>query len=212
MIKYQGISTLEVLIEAKNYKKWIADTILKYISTPDIEIGAVTGNPSIYFLENRPLYITDNDEGLVTGLENNFKDQKDIYIERLDITKEPSNKYRTFFSTVFSINMLEHIRDDEGALKNIYKLLKPKGKLLLIVPSKKWAFTKLDEDLGHFRRYEKKELFEKLTRNGYQVDKIFNLNIVGLLSWFVRDKVKRSKVQLKPYHIKVFDSIVPGLR
>ncbi|HXB11728.1 MAG TPA: hypothetical protein VNZ45_07065, partial [Bacteroidia bacterium] len=51
MIKYQGISTLEVLKEARNYNKWLADTIIRYLSSPALEVGAGTGNLSSHFLQ-----------------------------------------------------------------------------------------------------------------------------------------------------------------
>jgi SAM-dependent methyltransferase len=212
MIKYQGLSTLEVLKDAKNYNKWLADTMLKHLSSPALEIGAGTGNLSIYFLQCKPLYLTDIDIGLVESLRVRFGGLKDVHIEKLDVVKVPPKKFYNYFATIFGINVLEHINDDEKALKYIAKLLRKDGKLLLLVPAKKWAYTKLDEELGHFRRYEKDELTKKLVKNGYKVEEIFFINSVGLLSWYIRNKVKRKNIELKSYHIKIFDSIIPVLR
>jgi hypothetical protein len=58
-------------------------------------------------------------------------------------------------------------------------MLKKKGKLNLLVPAKKFAYTKLDKELGHHRRYEKQEIISKLTKSGYHIT-IFN-SIVSLL-------------------------------
>jgi SAM-dependent methyltransferase len=212
MIKYQGVSTLEVLKEAKNYNKWIADTISAHLTPPVIEIGAGTGNLTTHFLHWKPLCVTDSDSGLVKDLKSKFLRIENISVRVFDVTKSPPSKFHSFFSTVFGINVLEHIEDDEQALRSMHSLLKEHGKLVLLVPAKKSAYTKLDKELGHFRRYEKGELIEKLTRSGYKVEQIHFFNIVGLVSWYVRDKVKRKSINLKPYHIKVFDSIVPLLR
>lgn len=211
MIKYQGISTLEVLIEAKNYNKWIADEILSHISAPVLEIGAGTGNLTAFCLKKTPFYISDKDAGLVRSLKKRFSNEKNIFFNVLDITKK-QKQLVGFFSTIFAINVLEHIKDDEAALKNIHNLLKQKGKLVLLVPAKQFAYSKLDRELGHFRRYEKKELIDKLTNTGYKVEEIYFFNIVGLISWYFRDKVKRNNIHLKPYHIVLFDKIVPFLR
>jgi SAM-dependent methyltransferase len=212
MINYKGVSTLEVLKEAKNYNKWIANSLVKHITTPALEIGAGTGNLTNYFLEKTPLYITDVDAGLVKNLKNKFRDSKDISVNIFDAAKKPPKEFNSFFSTVFGINVLEHIKDDRAALKNINSILKKNGKLILLVPAKKSAYTKLDRELGHFRRYEKYELIKKIQQSGYRVEKIYYFNIVGLISWYFRDKVKRKNVELKPYHIKIFDSIVPVLK
>lgn len=211
-IKYQGISTLEVLTEAKNYNDWIAYEINKYISSPTLEIGAGTGNLSQFFLSEEKLYITEIDEGLVKYLQEKFKDRRQLFIRKLDITKAPPKKFINFFSTIFSVNVLEHIEDDVKALRNILKMLKVGGKIVLLVPAKKFAYTKLDKKLGHYRRYEKDEIIHKLNQSGYQIEKIYFFNILGLLSWTVRDKLTRTNIELKPYQIKIFDLMVPALR
>jgi SAM-dependent methyltransferase len=211
-INYQGISALEVLVDAKNYNKWIADEIQSHISFPAIEIGAGTGNLTVNFLKTKSLYVTDQDTGLISHLKKRFEKYKNVRVQQYDVIKKPGHEFKHFFSTVFAINVLEHIKDDERALENIHQLLKKDGKLVLLVPAKKIAYTKLDRELGHFRRYEKQELIEKLTNAGYQIEKIYFFNIVGLISWYIRDKVKRKNIELKPYHIALFDKIVPILR
>ncbi len=212
MIKYQGITTLEVLEDAKNYNKWIAHQITKHISSPTLEIGAGIGNLSKLFLHARPLYLTDIDNGLVKQLKKRFVKEKDVFVETLDITQKPIKKYQKFFSSIYAINVLEHIEDDVKALKNMKSLLRKNGKVLLLVPAKQRAYTRLDKELGHYRRYEKKELVEKVEKAGFVIEKIYFFNIVGLLSWTIRDKVSRNSKALKPYQIRVFDSIVPTLK
>ncbi len=212
MIKYQGITTLEVLEDAKNYNKWIAHQISEHMSSPTLEIGAGIGNLSKHFLQYKPLYLTDIDKGLVKQLKKRFAKEKNVFAEQLDITKKPLKKHENFFSSVYAINVLEHIDDDMKALSHIKKILKKEGKVLLLVPAKKSAYTRLDKELGHYRRYEKAELVAKLEKAGFTIEKIYFFNIVGLLSWTIRDKVSRNKKALKPYQIKIFDSIVPLLR
>lgn len=212
MIKYQGISTLEVLVEAENYNNWIAHQIEPHLSVPVLEIGAGTGNLTNKCLKKRPLHVTDSDEGLINHLKKKFSNKKNIFVQKLDITKKIPDHFVNFFSSVYAINVLEHIENDQKALKNIFKLIKPKGKLILLVPAKKLAYTKLDKELGHHRRYEKEELVNKIENAGFTIEKIYFFNIVGLISWYVRDKVNRNNVHLKPHHIAIFDSIVPFLR
>jgi SAM-dependent methyltransferase len=211
-INYQGISTLEVLVEAKNYNKWIADEILQHIEGTTLEFGAGTGNLTKFFTNLNSFYITEEDRGLVGLLKDKFSRHKNIVIDQLNIVEPPPKKYLSFFTTIFGINVLEHIKDDITALRHLNQMLNKNGKLLLLVPAKEFAYTKLDKELGHFRRYEKKILSQKLEENGFVVEKMYFFNIVGLLSWTLRDKVKRKNINLKPYHIKIFDSIVPLLR
>ena len=208
---YQGLTTLEILTEAKNYNRWIADNFYPYIKAPLLEFGAGIGNISELLSSYTPLCLTDTDARMLAHLKNKFSHINDVSVNFLDITQPPPEDLVGSFQTVIGINVLEHVEDDEKALLHLGNVLKPSGRLLLLVPSKKWAYTELDRELGHFRRYEKKELGEKLAKASFQIEKLYFFNIVGLMSWIIRDKIQRSG-GLRPYQVSSFDTIVPILK
>ena len=208
---YQGLTTLEILTEAKNYNRWIADNFYADIQAPLLEFGSGIGNISELLRSYTPLCLTDTDERMLAHLKNKFSHIHDVSVHYLDITQPPPEHLVESFQTVIGINVLEHIEDDEKALFHLGNVLKPSGRLLLLVPAKQWAYTELDKQLGHFRRYEKKELAEKLAKASFQIEKLYFFNIVGLLSWIIRDKIQRSG-GLRPYQVSSFDSIVPILK
>lgn len=211
-ITYSGIQTLEVLEGADRYNSWIAESIMPYISSPVLEVGSGTGNISQHFLSKDPLYVTDSDNGLVKKLKEKFKGRKGVFVDYLDITQNQQGKLLSFFATIFAVNVLEHIDNDERALNNMSSLLRKNGRIVLLVPAKKRAYTRLDKVLGHHRRYEMSELREKLIRAGFAVEKIYYFNFLGLLSWVVRDRFERKNFHLKPYQIGLFDLSVPILK
>ena len=208
---YQGLSTLEILTEARNYNRWIAENFYASLQAPLLEFGAGIGNMSELLSAYTPLCLTDTDERMLAHLENKFSHINDVSVNFLDITQPPPEHLVESFQTVIGINVLEHVEDDEKALFHLGNVLKPSGRLLLLVPAKKWAYTDLDRQLGHFRRYEKKELAEKLAKASFQIEKLYFFNIIGLMSWIIRDKLQRSG-GLRPYQISSFDSIVPVLK
>lgn len=210
MIKYKGISTLEVLEDAVNYNKWIASEVKPHLTFPTLEIGSGTGNLSHYLIDNNKISLSDNDKGLVEHLKERFSRNKNIEVLFLDVTKK--KKISSRYNSIFAINVLEHIKDDRDALKNIHSLLNSHGRLVLLVPAKQFAYTKLDASLGHFRRYEKKELVAKLQMSGFEIDKIYYFNIVGLISWKMRALVEKDSTSLKSYQVKIFDKFVPLLQ
>ena len=208
---YQGLPTLEVLTEAKNYNRWIAENFYASIQAPLLEFGSGIGNISELISSYTPLCLTDTDARMLAHLKNKFSHINDVSVDFLDITQPPPEHLVESFQTVIGINVLEHVEDDQKALFHLGNVLKPSGRLLLLVPAKKWAYTDLDKQLGHFRRYEKKELAEKLVKASFQIEKLYFFNLVGLMSWIMRDKLQRSG-GLRPYQISSFDTIVPILK
>lgn len=69
-------------------------------------------------------------------------------------------------------DVLEHIEDQEGFLKNLYMLLVPGGRVYLTVPAFGSLWSEADEYAGHYRRYTKNELSEVLAKVGFRVEYI----------------------------------------
>lgn len=81
-------------------------------------------------------------------------------------------KTKVKYDVIFCFEALEHIENDQLAMKKIYQLLKPGGIFMMSVPAHMSKWDKMDEIKGHFRRYEKKELRKKLTNTGFTVLRI----------------------------------------
>jgi len=83
------------------------------------------------------------------------------------------------YDLVFSSNVLEHIENDTEAITQLRKILKPNGKLVTYVPAFPLLFSDLDRAVGHFRRYTKKDLNEKMSSCGLEVEKIHYVDSLG---------------------------------
>lgn len=89
-----------------------------------------------------------------------------LRIFRLDIcTREFDSKY----DIIAAYDVIEHIKDDQAALKNIFNHLNPGGTLILTVPQHKWLWSNIDVLAYHQRRYSKKQLFRQLEECGFAV-------------------------------------------
>jgi SAM-dependent methyltransferase len=71
----------------------------------------------------------------------------------------------TFTHTVCS-EVLEHVPDDQKALEELVRIMKPTGLLLLTFPHRKFYFSIDDRYVHHFRRYEISEILNRLKRAG----------------------------------------------
>ena len=210
-ISYEGVSTLEVLEAAVNYNRWIGQTLVRHLEAPALEIGAGTGNLTCQFAQRLDVHATDADPGLVKALHQRFADDRRVTVSELDVCQPAPLGLRGRFASVVAVNVLEHIDDEQAALATMSELLAPDGRVILLVPAKKFAYSRLDAALGHCRRYEKGELVETLKAAGFMVDRMHFFNIVGLVSWWVRDKLDRQHL-MRPSQVALFDQIVPTLQ
>jgi SAM-dependent methyltransferase len=65
--------------------------------------------------------------------------------------------------------VLEHVRDDRGALTELARVLRPGGILAVSVPAKPALYGPSDEWAGHVRRYTRPALIEACTEAGLTV-------------------------------------------
>jgi len=68
-----------------------------------------------------------------------------------------------------SANLLEHVPDDERALAEIFRVLRPGARAVIVVPVGPGNYDYYDRFLGHERRYAKGELAGRAAAVGLQV-------------------------------------------
>jgi SAM-dependent methyltransferase len=70
---------------------------------------------------------------------------------------------------VVSANVLEHVRDDEQALAEVFRILRPGARAVIVVPIDPSSYNYFDRVLGHERRYARGELARKARKAGLEV-------------------------------------------
>ncbi len=70
---------------------------------------------------------------------------------------------------IILLNVLEHIEDDVTTLKQIYRILKPNGTLILEVPAGPHLYDAHDKICMHFRRYRLTKLCKLITDQGFKI-------------------------------------------
>jgi hypothetical protein len=83
--------------------------------------------------------------------------------------KKNIEEYSFSFDFIYTSNVLEHIRDDQEQLMKIYSKMTAGAQLAIFVPAFPILFTDLDSEVGHFRRYRKKEIEAKVKSAGLRL-------------------------------------------
>jgi SAM-dependent methyltransferase len=80
------------------------------------------------------------------------------------------------FDLVTALDVLEHLDDDAAALREIGRVLRPGGQLLITVPAHRYMWGDQDEVNMHKRRYVAAEVRDRLTATGFQVLRLSYIN------------------------------------
>ena len=203
-----GSSTLEVMEGAHRYNQWIYDRVRDGLGQRVLEIGCGTGTITSFLADRQLVVGIDVVDRYVRSTAERYRDRPNIVIRRHDLTEsiEPLRAYN--FDSAVSVNVFEHIANDEAAIKAVYTLLEPGGRFTVLVPCHPALLGRFDRDIGHHRRYTKRELRRKLEASGFVVERIRRSNPVGALGWLVNVRLLG---QRKLRGAAVFDQLVPAL-
>ena len=96
------------------------------------------------------------------------------------------------FDVIIASDVLEHIHSDLNALKEWRRVLKPNGHMILFVPARQILWSNNDIYSQHFRRYEKKQLKDRLIRSGFSISRLSYWNFLLFIPIFVYRKFQKT--------------------
>ncbi len=213
----EGMGTLEAISAAPNFNRWMYETISKNFEGNVLEIGSGIGNISSEFIKDgRNIFLTDIRQNYCNYLRREFgKNEHVLGIGEMDIVHPEfdtifADKLGTF-DGIFALNVVEHIKEDQLAIINCKKLLKPGGRMVILVPAYQMLYNQFDVALEHYKRYNRKELkalFDgadmKITRSQY-------FNFAGILGWVVSGSILKKEV-IPTGQMKLYNALVPIFR
>lgn len=132
-------------------------------------------------------------------------------ISEANLEKFIPEGFENSFDAVLSVNVFEHVKDDDSIFRNSCKCLKKGGRLILFVPAMHSLFGVVDEADNHYRRYEKSDLLSLAEGNGLSIKRIEYMNIFGALGWFYQGKITKSRVH-NNQELSLFNKLVPLLK
>jgi len=193
------------LSEARNYRATIAKLFSPYLSGDVLEIGAGIGQmlaDVATICKPRSISAVEPDSHFIEELRRNLPQARIWHGLEDDLPLHES------FDAVLSVNVLEHIEKDTEELSKWRKRLAPRqGHLCLLVPAGPELYSPMDLDFGHFRRYTREDLTEKLSVAGFTNIKVNYFNVVGYFAWLLNFKILNSR-HFNPAAVRFFDRFV----
>jgi SAM-dependent methyltransferase len=198
---------LEVAQSAINYRKWLARLTFPYLGSNPLEFGSGIGDyaKEWLLLGLTKVTVSENSPSRLAMLRDVFSayqavETKEIDIESLGYTDEK-------YSSVVSLNVIEHLKNDHAALLACHKILENGGYFVAFTPAFPFLMSEFDKSVGHHRRYTKRHARELLIATGFEVVTVKYVNSIGWLAWLVGMKLLR----LNPkdgFLLKIWDRLI----
>ncbi|MEU8239398.1 class I SAM-dependent methyltransferase [Actinoplanes missouriensis] len=196
---------LEGLATAVNHRRWFVELALPYLGDNPIEIGSGLGDYAIEWAEHLPRFTaTEADPDRLVLLKERMADHPNIDVKQMLL---PAPEANGEYSAAVSYNVLEHIEDHVGALSSMKDLVRPGGRVIIIVPAFMFAMSDVDYATGHIRRYTKKTLSAAFVDAGLEIEKIHYANALGLLGYYTATSIFKLAPKEGPM-VKIYDSLV----
>ena len=179
------------LNRAPRFTGWMADVIRPYLGNRVLEIGAGIGNMTLHLVPRSTYWATDINPSYLDSLERLKINRPYLRVAGLDATDAASFPAGESFDTVICLNVVEHLADDQQALRNIWNALEEGGRAIVLVPHGPKLFGTLDEVLGHCRRYTVDQLLQVGQSAGFQTEQLLMFNRTGVVAWWLNGQVLR---------------------
>ncbi len=206
---HDGYYVLQSVRRARGFNKWMLAQFRPFVGRRVYEAGCGIGNFTELLLDRERLVCVDYDPFYVEVIGRRFGHLDNINPSQVDLT-DPEAIDRVCaerLDTVISLNVVEHIKDDERVLRHFYDTLMPGGHAIVLVPAHEWLYTACDKTLGHFRRYTPEDLREKMEEAGFHIVSLREFNRLGVLGWWASGKL--GKRDLSPFQMRAYELMLP---
>ncbi len=167
------------------YARFLYDQSSPHLGREVLEVAAGAGGLSRLLLDRDRLVLGAADPEQAAALAQAYRGWEYVSARRLDLARPETTEGLGGFDTALCLQVLEHLDDDVAALARLRGLLKPGGRLLLLVPAHEALFGPLDRELGHRRRYGAESLRAKLGAAGFETESLRFFSPLAAAAWWL---------------------------
>ena len=179
-------------------RRHACDEVMRCVTGPSatvLEIGCSSGfllNELVAKLPNNRIVGADYTSGTLEVLGRYLPG---VPLLQFDLTRCPLPD--NFADIIILLNVLEHINDDEAAVAQLFRIVRPGGAVIIELPASPSLFDVYDRVLMHHRRYTMCGLTRLVQRHGFVVEKRSHLGFILYPLFYI---VKRLNQLRYPKH------------
>lgn len=197
---YPGVENLEAMRHARRYNGFLIDLIARYTSGQRLmDFGAGAGTFAAPLAERGyDVVCIEPDAGL--------RDR--LAADGLEAHPSAAALPPDSVDSIYTLNVLEHIADDGGAVSELTACLRSGGQLMVYVPAFPLLYSAMDERVGHVRRYRRRGLVRILQQAGLQIETAKYVDSLGFLAALVYRFIGDDSGIISPASVRVYDRFV----
>lgn len=196
---YSGTANLEAMEGAERYNAFLLRTVAS--AAPDsvrciVDFGAGTGTFAVPLAgSGLPILAVEPDPLL----------RERMLSRGLEVVDSLAGLPSGSVDYLYSLNVLEHIADDDAALRECARVLKEGGRLLIYVPAFMILFGSMDRLVGHHRRYRLGPLRRGVEEAGFDVIRAEYVDSIGFLAAMLLRYFGSASGVLNPVAVQAYD-------
>ena len=176
------------------YYRWVLDLFGDDIPFPAADAGAGSGHFAALLRERgAPLLLLEGGADNLAMLAARFAGDGAVEIVDCDLNASQPLLASRGVRAIFSLDVLEHLPDDQSVLRQFHAALPSGGRLYIKVPSLPALYGPVDEASGHYRRYTTRTLRESIANAGFRVDLCRYMNLAGVPPYFVKSRILKKQ-------------------
>jgi len=198
---YSGVENLEVMREAVNYNRYLLHMIRYHAAGAKrfIDFGAGSGTFAVPCTE---LGID------VTAVEPDHRLRALLRDYGVRVVADAVELPDSRFDYAYSLNVLEHIDDDVGALRTLRAKLVPGGRLFIYVPAFPSLYTSMDKKVGHVRRYTLATLRASVAGAGFEIERAYYADALGFVATLLFKTLDNGSGEVNRRLLRIYDRFV----
>ena len=198
--RYRGHDILDLLKGARNYNRWLANQVVAAKpphATKIADLGAGRGT----FAEMLRA------RGLEIDCVEPDPENQTILRERGFPVQTSINEHEAeSIDYVYTLNVLEHVPEDEELVRAVFSRLRRGGRLFIFVPAFPLLWSRLDDHVEHQRRYRRAPLVAMLRSAGFVVLRCRYTDCLGFFAALLFGR--SAKAEISPRSIWIYDRLL----
>src|SRR5947209_911354 len=200
LFQYRGHDILDLLKEARKYNRWLVDKVLAAkpphaATTVDLGAGRGTFAEALRARGLQVNCVEPDPQNQAVLRERGF-----VVRTGMDEHSPESCEY------IYTLNVLEHVPDDEALLEVVFSRLRNGGRLFIFVPAFPVLWSSLDDHVEHQRRYRRPSMIAMLRRAGFAVERARYADCLGFFAALLFGRSEGA--QISPRSIWLYDRVL----